>query len=567
MYSVSDEFIQALENGAIQHIQGRICPKYGKDFYLDDSNLVGEVSYSRQCTLNESEFGIGQLYAGTAQITVESAEFDRINLRGGTLQLKWRIDNFDWIPLGKWTITNPQRISEHLISITATDCIGMLDVAINDNFVGAITLEARMNKVTELTGIEFAQTADEIKELIGCGSTIFGSSFCSTCRAEVTAIAEFMGGFAFSDRENRIKFRKIGNKPVLKIPAELRHSIKLSEYTFGIRGIAYCDKYGYMSVKEIEGETVNTPAVPIITENPYIWDSHYENQSDADRQYRSFLKYAAKNMNVPDWTPGEIEYYGNPTLELGDFVEVLGGINGAESTLFLITAEHWQFRGPHTLISAGAVGNTVSNSGNSGNSSISSNQQISASINITKNISVIDLESTGETSGIIASGQFSVREQTAVFADTTLNLMGLSDSEIRINLLIDDIEQLVYFAGKITESEPLTAHFSSYKIVEVKNGIHTVDLKISGNCEILQISAYIWGQNIAEIQPEPTFASDYEYSISDNTVTIKKYIGTSTNLAIPAKIEGLPVKKIGSGAFSETEVESVKIPEGVEEIE
>ncbi|MDE5936605.1 MAG: hypothetical protein K2G83_04280 [Ruminococcus sp.] len=563
MYKVSDKFIQALENGVIQHIQGRISPKYGKDFYLDDNNLVGEVSYSRQCTSNESEFGIGQLYAGTAQITVNSEEFDRVNLRGGTLRMKWRIDNFDWIPLGEWTITNPQRISKHLISITATDCIGMLDVTINDNFVGAITLEARMNKVTELTGVEFAQTANEIKELIGCGNTIFGSSFCSTCRAEVTAIAEFMGGFAFADRENRIKFRKIGTEPVLEIPAELRHNIKLNEYTFGIRGVAYCDEYGYTSVKEIEGGNVNTPAVPIITDNPYIWDYRFENQSDTDRQYRGFLKYAAENLSVPDWTPGEIEYYGNPALELGDFVEVSGGINGAESTLFLITAEHWQFRGPHTLISAGAVENIVSCNGNSG---IPTNQQISASINITKNISVIDFECTGEMSGIIASGKFSVREQTAVFADITLNLRGLSDSEIRINLLLDGIEQPVYFSGKITENEPLTAHFSSYKIVEVGNGIHNADLKISGDCEILQISAYIWGQNISEIQPEPTFASDYEYSISDESVTIKKYIGSAVNIAIPLKIEGLPVKKIGSGAFSETEVESVKIPEGVTEI-
>ena len=562
MYSVSDEFIQALERGEIQHIQGRICPKYGKDFYLDDTNLVGEVSYSRQCTSDESEFRIGQLYAGTAQITIESAEFDRVNLRGGTLQLKWHVDNFDWIPLGEWTITNPQRISENLISITATDCIGMLDVAINDDFVGAITLEARMNKVTELTGVEFAQTADEIKELIGCGNTIFGSSFCSTCRAEVTAIAEFMGGFAFADRQNRIKFRKIESKPVLKIPAELRHSIKLSEYTFGIRGVAYRDKYGHTSVQEIKGGKINTSAVPIITENPYIWDYRYENQSDIDRQYRSFLKYAAANLSIPDWTPGEVEYYGNPALELGDFVEISGGINSDESTLFLITAEHWQFRGPHTLISAGASENAVTST-----SSATGSQQISTSINITKTISVVELENTGETSGIIASCKFSVREQTVVFADITLNLRGLSDSEININLLIDGIEQSVYFAGKITENEPRTAHFSSYKIVEVENGIHTADVKISGNCEILQISAYVWGQNIAEIQPEPTFASDYEYSISDESVTITKYIGSAVNIAIPAKIKGFPVKKIGGGAFSETEVETVQIPEGVEEIE
>lgn len=563
MYDVSREFIQALERGEIQHIQGRIRTSYDRDVYLDDRNLVGEVSYSRQCTSNADEFGIGQLYAGTAQITVNSADLSRDELRGSTLYLQWCVDQFDWIPLGEWTITNPQRTSENLISITATDCIGMLDVAINDSFVGAITLEARIEKVKELTGVEFAQTADEIKELIGDTGCIFGSHFCSTCRAEVSAIAGYMGGFVFADRQNKIRFRKIDTSPVLVIPAKLRHSIKLDEYTFGIRGVAYRDKYGYTGVKEIEGNSkVNTSAVPVITENPYIWDIYSENQDETDRHYRSFLEYAAKNLAVPDWTPGEIEYYGNPALDLGDFVEILGGINGDKSTKFLITAEHWQFRGPHTLISAGAAESTVTDGAYGG---ISGNQQISAAINITKNISAVDLENTGSTSGIIAEGKFTVRERTTVFADITLNIRGTSDNEVQVNLLFDGVEHPVYFIGKTAENEPLTVHFSMHKTIE--NGIHTTDLKLSGNCEILHISAYVWGQNITAIQPEPTFAKDYEYSISGKSVTIKKYIGNAVNIAVPAKIEGLPVKIIGGGAFSDTEVEAVKIPEGVEEIE
>ena len=63
----------------------------------------------------------------------------------------------------------------------------------------------------------------------------------------------------------------------------------------------------------------------------------------------------------------------------------------------------------------------------------------------------------------------------------------------------------------------------------------------------------------------------YEMCISDyqteNSDTIKNYTGSAVNIEIPSKIEDLPVKKIGGGVFSETEVEKVKIPEGVEEIE
>lgn len=561
MYDLSKEYISAIERGEIQHIHGQIQPKYGATIDLGEENLIGEVSYSRQCTANESEFGLGQLYTGSAQISVKSGNIDRENLRGGTLFLEWCVDKFDWLPLGTWKITKPEKTSENLISITAQDCIGQLDVPINDNFVGAITLEARLEKVKELTGVQFAQTAEEIRELIGDTGRIFGSHFCATCRAEVAAIAGYMGGIAFADRWNRIKFRRFGTSPVLEIPADLRHKINLSEYSFGIRGIAYCDGFGHTTVQEIGSEKVNTACVPVLTENPYIWDIHSENQAKIDSQYRDFLQFAAANLKIPDWTPGEIEYYGNPALELGDFVEISGGINGEKSTLFLITAEHWQFRGVHTLISAGAAENINLSGGNVG---ISANQQIVAEINTTKNISAIDLENTGETSGIILSQDFAVREQTEVFADITLNLRGLSDSEIKVNLFFDDIEQPSFFIGKITENEPLTVHFRSHKTIE--SGVRKIEVRLSGNCEISGNSSYLWGQNISEIQPEPTYAKDYEYDISENSVTITKYIGSAVNIAIPHKIEGFTVKKIGGGAFSETEVESVKIAEGVEEI-
>lgn len=61
-----------------------------------------------------------------------------------------------------------------------------------------------------------------------------------------------------------------------------------------------------------------------------------------------------------------------------------------------------------------------------------------------------------------------------------------------------------------------------------------------------------------------TCASDYQ---TENSDTIKNYMGSAVNIAIPAQIEGIEVRKIGSGAFSGTEVEAVKIPKGAEEIE
>ncbi|MCR5164172.1 MAG: leucine-rich repeat domain-containing protein [Thermoguttaceae bacterium] len=59
----------------------------------------------------------------------------------------------------------------------------------------------------------------------------------------------------------------------------------------------------------------------------------------------------------------------------------------------------------------------------------------------------------------------------------------------------------------------------------------------------------------------------FEYEIKDDRVTITKYIGTPTDVAIPAEIDGKPVTKIGDAAFKASgALTSVMIPETVTEI-
>ena len=58
--------------------------------------------------------------------------------------------------------------------------------------------------------------------------------------------------------------------------------------------------------------------------------------------------------------------------------------------------------------------------------------------------------------------------------------------------------------------------------------------------------------------------SDFEYKVSGNRIVITKYIGKDEIVYIPAEIEGKPVMSVGG--FSETNVTSVIIPDGVQEI-
>ena len=62
-------------------------------------------------------------------------------------------------------------------------------------------------------------------------------------------------------------------------------------------------------------------------------------------------------------------------------------------------------------------------------------------------------------------------------------------------------------------------------------------------------------------------ATDFRYTITDSKVTITKYIGSATEVVIPAEIEGYPVTSIGGSAFFKcSELTSITIPEGVTSI-
>lgn len=59
--------------------------------------------------------------------------------------------------------------------------------------------------------------------------------------------------------------------------------------------------------------------------------------------------------------------------------------------------------------------------------------------------------------------------------------------------------------------------------------------------------------------------SDFEYDLNKEGtgVVIKEYKGKATNVVIPSVIEDFPVVELEKGAFSETNVESVVIPDSI----
>lgn len=59
-------------------------------------------------------------------------------------------------------------------------------------------------------------------------------------------------------------------------------------------------------------------------------------------------------------------------------------------------------------------------------------------------------------------------------------------------------------------------------------------------------------------------SGDYRYTVENNEVTIKKYIGNDEEVAVPESIDGMPVIAIGDAAFNACDnIRSVTIPDSV----
>lgn len=583
MYHTTESYRQAIESFAPQHITGRIVLADGREIVLDDTTLGGSPRYEKRCTEDEEIFMYGQMYTGTLELELLSATVSEYELYGAEVSLTFTVDGAeDEIPLGVWTVSQPERRDANSVQLKCVDCISRLDVPIDDNTVGLITIASRMRMVTEKTGVEFAQTPGEIMELIG--GEAWGTAYARNCRQEVVNIAQIIGGFACANRYGRIEFRRFGTAPELTVTADMRHSARLSEYTYAVTGAGYADEYGHTTTLTWQ-RMAQVRAELMISGNDYIWDTYEDGEAasgeydlayvqsggrampSVDRQYCYRLSGIAGELSKERiWTPGEVQYYGDPSIDLGDMIVLRDGVAGT-SARFLVTGDYWQFRGAQTLISAGAGHTAAVQDGGGTYSSVTSGasgSSVRASVDLSGAIAVLTAEETGQQmpGGMteLCECWYSCRRQTVVTVYVTVVLSGSGRSEVHV--LYNGVMQTVYAAEDLDGCRtvqlclPLTS----------EQGTHAVTVEICG-ADAERVEMSITGQGITGELSDPTFPGDYSYADIGGEAELTGYSGTASRIRLPARLGGMPVTVIGGSSFTHNKhVDSVKIPEGVERI-
>ena len=573
MYSVTQAYLNAIDNNAVQHIRGVITFASGDTLSIpNEANgiyIEGDPHTETRCVESEDTFMFGQLYIGSVELTIRLPGASQSMFTGAELSLDFGVDiagseELEWVPLGVWDIASAERGAADKWDIRGLDRLNRLRGDFNIDTVGRCYLEYSMRIITERTGVEFAQTAAQIAALAGVyPENFYGIYYPQTYWDEVQMIAQVVGGFAFVNRSGEIEFRKFGTSPVLTIHGDRRHNIRLAERPYSVAGIRYTDRYGKTS--EVSAES--GVATLAFSANRFISDT----SDNYPEWYQSYLTDILSGLGQ-SWYAGEADYYGDPALDLGDMIALEAGVVGETPVNFLITGISWTFRGQQVLTSGGLPDiNTLSSDGSySGGSSSGSSGGVVEINQITQTMTLRNVfldtftpELTGSRE-TIARGGFAVKDAVEGWVNIGIVLLPTADSTGKLTVLLDEIAQVYQPVYTLKSGEYTSVHCDVP--ISPDAGKHTVRIVASGKAQITDITATVWGQDIKPHPADYTFSDDYTYTIADGEATVTGYVGESLTPEIPDIFEGAPTTIIGGTAFTGSEITSVKIPEGVEEI-
>ena len=568
--NITTAWKDALMAGAIQHISGTLTLINGDTVTLTEAN-ISKPNIRLQATSSSDAFMLGELYTGTMDFTLKDTTFRPDKLRGGTVTFNFWLDGYSSIvvPLGVWNITDPQRGSNNEIVIKCVDNTSKLDVAIPQEDFGQIFIPEAIKKVKELTGLTFeGEVNGDISQVVSNLYTIadknlsnyFKLEWCSTCRAEIKAIAQYVGGLAYINRFGEIAFRKYADNAVkTTIEASKRFKINLSEYSVRVSQLScvyHTPKKDVIISTDETTADANTNLSLNIGENLYL--SSLTPASAKVELNRMLLNLASVGM----WLAGDYDYYGDPTFDLGDMVTLQDGIIpniSASNRYFLITGICWQFRGAQTLISAGA-GSTISSAGGSASASASST---SGTITQRANINAVDIDFYREsftTLAEIGEAMIATSEDTIGIVQITVQIQGTANAENEFRILRDGIMQTTCSCDTTANAQKRTVSLTA--VLDFTAGIHIISVEAKGSATILRAIGTVYGQGIQEYTGNPTFDSDYTYLLGE----LNTYIGSDTMPRIPSQLGGNDVEIIDNGAFEGKSIKYANIPDGTEEV-
>ena len=343
MFEVSSEYLSKI-NEAVREtrLRGTIIVGAETIPLSGEAILPGSVVLTNQC-VDGDDFSIGSVNAGMLKFSI----FDTVtslDLTGVEFSLEFGLvttpGTIEYVPLGVFTVIE----SVHkltAITLTCLDNMIKLDQDISTDLTG--TPDQLLVAITSATGVQVKNTSvasfangNDTIVVIRCDSL-------QTYRDLLMWLCEYMACFAIMSRDGKIWLRRVLEPTVGQLPQTVRfkapsvrdEAVNVTSITAKLSSTMYVHNLALIP---------NDGKGMVYKDNPLMW-------SLDDMQASLRIENILVEMKAAQYISAEVEYNGNPALDLGDYIWLLDTVRG--DVLIRITSISWKSKGKSKLKAAG----------------------------------------------------------------------------------------------------------------------------------------------------------------------------------------------------------------------
>lgn len=322
MYTVSQDYIDKMfDQVQTHHLSGTI----GSTAFTE-ADVIG-VSYTNKCS--DKKVALGSVNIGVLKLTFLTDILNRGEYFGKTISLSDVLvidpDNnvTETVPIGIFIVGDAKWTQAGMVNVTAYDVLSKMD--------GNLPFNQSSGKVYDFckyieheTGATFGMTEAEC-DLLPNGTDIispFAENNLTTYRDLLSAVAVFIGGFAYADRDGTFKLRTFDDTSILTFPKNRRMSgTTFSDFTTYYDTIQYTDLISQTTkyVGDGLGLTMNLGSQPFL---------QYGTSATINTRIQNIITQIKKMQYTP------FDASGLPALvalDLGDVITLPNDYSGGSS--------------------------------------------------------------------------------------------------------------------------------------------------------------------------------------------------------------------------------------------
>lgn len=593
MYSVSNAYKTAIrEINPDSYVLGTITLLDSTIITITDAD-INSLDYINQCTPDDG-FSVGYTHTGEQGITIYDDISNYRAFQGAKIELIYYLKisptEYEGVPLGIFEVVEATRPTATTIKLVGYDNMTKFDVdyplAVSERYSMRTPFQ-RVKDLCVALGVELWE-ADvnaqfELSDMPnGTISHSLAFTHIVTARDYLDYLCQLLCGFATIDRLGRLRivcWKLKGTITGYAIPDNLRKSSTFNDtvlkYSAVNMSVSFYEGADGGSVKNViapETPTGTGEVLSMYTNNLIRGFLYDQAQTILDNIASVMTNTDPENGTVMRWLPCDIQYTGDPALDLGDWVTYTGYTAG-EGIEVPIHKIDWKYRGWQRLETLGE--NKKSERENNANR-IKQAEQAAIIVALTDDVAEkweYDFVNSGKEVRIL--GYLGNNTKVTIPSDIegkSVTTIGSGEFSVPLTGIGKILELVIPNSVHTISNYAFYSQYGAEKILKrviIGNGVQTIGSNAFRNCYLLE---YISigdgvkeiGQSVFQQAGRNSVSNDFVVMFGKNVEKIGDWAFSECyhlrNLILPNKL-----KEIGICAFEAcNQILEVTIPDGVE---